>query len=132
MKALLAMIGAGLEAAGVFEPAPEAIEANALQRSKWFIEQNLHDPQLDAAAVVAATSLSRSSLYRLFQVHDGLARYIRSRRLDRAQAAFTNPFDRRNISEIAYAVGFRDLPQFSRAYRSRFGVTPSMTRRGES
>lgn len=40
----------------------------------------------------------------------------------------TNPADRRGIGEIAYARGFTDQAQFSRAFRARFGVPPKEAR----
>ena len=39
-----------------------------------------------------------------------------------------NPADRRAIGEIAYARGFTDQAQFSRAFRARFGLSPSEAR----
>lgn len=34
----------------------------------------------------------------------------------------------KNISEICYAVGFTDIPYFNRAFKQRYGVSPTQYR----
>ena len=33
-----------------------------------------------------------------------------------------------NVSEVAYAIGFENVPYFTRSFKKEFGVTPSQAR----
>jgi AraC-like DNA-binding protein len=56
-------------------------------------------------------------------------RYILGRRLERAHVLLGDPAQhRRAISDIAYAVGFADLPYFSRSFRAAYGRSPREAR----
>jgi AraC-like DNA-binding protein len=75
--------------------------------------------------------MSRSQLYRLFADEEGVAAYIRSRRLHRCFQVITDPAHfRRAIGEIALGHGFNSEAHFSRLFRLTFGVTPSEARAG--
>jgi AraC-like DNA-binding protein len=61
--------------------------------------------------------------------------FVRDARLDSAYRKLMSPgFDHLLISEIAYDDGFNDLSYFNRAFRRRFGMSPSDAReyRGNS
>ncbi|HMK68642.1 MAG TPA: helix-turn-helix transcriptional regulator, partial [Stellaceae bacterium] len=52
--------------------------------------------------------------------------FVREQRLLRASRLLTTPANgRRKIAEIALDAGFGDLSYFNRAFRDRFGMTPS-------
>ena len=51
-------------------------------------------------------------------------------RLDGCRGDLARQSDR-TISEIAFAWGFSSSAHFSRAFRKRFGVTPTAFRRGD-
>ena len=53
-----------------------------------------------------------------------------NRRLAAVAEALRNPRDTRPIAQIAYGLGFASAPHFSRAFRARFGATPSDVRHG--
>jgi AraC-like DNA-binding protein len=66
----------------------------------------------------------------LFQ-SDGtsVTEFVREERLKRAHAMLLSPrFAVRKIAEVAYAAGFNDLSYFNRAFRRRFGHSPSAVR----
>jgi AraC-like DNA-binding protein len=54
---------------------------------------------------------------------------VRDARLERARAALADPAQRhRRVLAIALESGFDDFSAFSRAFRRRFGMTPSEVR----
>ena len=56
--------------------------------------------------------------------------FVTERRLDAARAMLRSPrFESWSIAGIAFEAGFRDLSNFNRRFRRRFGVTPSDFRR---
>lgn len=96
-----------------------------------FIEDNLGDPDLVPATLVARFGLSRSQLFRQFDRAGGVETYIRRRRLRRTLVDLADPsLSSRNIGEIAYAAGFADEAHFSRLFRATYGTTPRAFRKG--
>ena len=61
-------------------------------------------------------------------VNQTLGSWIRDQRLAAAREDLANASDKRSIGEIAYARGFADQAQFSRAFRARYGITPKEAR----
>ncbi len=111
-----------LERAGAQLAAAQRLEA------KRVIDERLADPELAPEHVAAALRLSRTTLYALFERDGGVAAFIRRRRLRAISRALINPAERRRISEIAFACGFKSEAHFSRAFRQEFGATPSDVR----
>jgi AraC-like DNA-binding protein len=54
--------------------------------------------------------------------------YIQRRRLLSAHAALSDPSNRQQILDIAYAVGFSSAAHFSRAFSKEFGYSPREAR----
>lgn len=100
-----------------------------ITRVQRFIEANLMEPALGPDFICTRIGLSRSALYRLFEPLDGVANYIRERRLRRVFQEIAKP-DRRNrkITEVAYEYGFSNASAFTRAFKSLYGATPSEIR----
>ena len=72
--------------------------------------------------------MSRSMLNEKIQNTLGLsiAQFIRTYRLNVAKEIISNGTDTdKNISEIAYEVGFNDPKYFTRCFTKEFGATPS-------
>ena len=103
-----------------------------LVRIRAFVEQHLHRPELDAVAIAAVLRVSPRSVRALFAAEGGTAgRYIMRRRLDRARNMLADPtLQGRTVSEIAFAVGFTDLPHFSRSFRLAYSCSPRQFRAG--
>ncbi|HEY1706644.1 MAG TPA: helix-turn-helix domain-containing protein [Rhizomicrobium sp.] len=92
------------------------------------IEGNLHRPELAPALICAELGISRASAYRAFEGTEGIAAFIRARRLAAARTMLEHPGEHRPIAEIASAVGFTDPALFSHSYRRAFGHAPREAR----
>jgi AraC-like DNA-binding protein len=94
-----------------------------------FIEANLAAPDLGPARLRDVLKISRTALYELFEPMGGVAEYVRARRLDEAMRRLESPMHARElIGAIACAVGFMSESTFNRAFRERFGCTPTEAR----
>lgn len=78
--------------------------------------------------IAARVSLSASRLEHLFKVHArvSIREFIHEARLVRAAELIASTDER--ISQICYAVGFRDTSNFTHAFKKTFGVTPKLYR----
>jgi AraC-like DNA-binding protein len=98
-----------------------------------FVEQHLSDPGLSPLSVCYALGVSRTTLYELFEPIGGVAGYVRMRRLDEAMRRLASPAHSRElVATIACAVGFVSESSFHRAFKDRFGCTPSEARFDEA
>ncbi|WP_328356236.1 helix-turn-helix transcriptional regulator [Streptomyces sp. NBC_00445] len=96
-----------------------------------YIEDRLlDDPDLNARAVAEALHVSVRTLYRVFaqQATSSVMAYVRERRLERARAELIST--RLTVSEVAARWHFADGSHFVKAYKKRFGETPTTSRRG--
>jgi AraC family transcriptional activator of tynA and feaB len=76
------------------------------------------------AALARELGISRRQLYRLFEAKSTTpASWIWSLRLDAASRLLTTTQEL-TVTDIAFAVGFKDAAHFSRAFRRRFGCSP--------
>lgn len=97
-------------------------------RMRRFIDANLHDPDLDAELLCRRFGVSRASLYRLFAPLGGVSEHIRNRRLRRVFEALSDPAQSLAMSQVAERYGFTVWSSFSRAFKTRFGMTPGEAR----
>lgn len=99
------------------------------QEIRDYIDANLSLRTLDAAHLCERFGLSRSALYRQFERVDGVAAYIRNRRLD---AAFSElaALGRKSLrlDMLSRKIGFASEDSFARAFRNRYGFSPRMLR----
>lgn len=102
-----------------------------MHRVLEFIDRHLDQPlELDALASVA--NFSAYHFHRLFTAWMGetLGEFVRRRRLEvAAQRLAAQP--RLAVTEVALGVGFGSTEAFSRAFKSRFGATPTAWRRSQ-
>ena len=92
------------------------------------IQKKYKDPDLDVHALADAMGMSRSQLNEKIQNTLGLsiAQFIRTYRLNVAKEMISNGTNSdKNISEIAYEVGFNDPKYFTRCFTKEFNATPS-------
>ena len=100
------------------------------QRILDFIDYNIKNPDLSPDFILSRFTVSRAHLYRAFTEDGGISSVIRDRRLDGAFLELTRTdVTARTIAEIAYVFGFANTANFSRRFRTRFGLTPSEVRR---
>ncbi|KPC66326.1 helix-turn-helix domain-containing protein [Streptomyces chattanoogensis] len=94
---------------------------------KAFIREHLHDPHLTPATIAAAHHISTSYLHRLFRDEDAtVAAWIRRLRLEAARRDLTDPvLHATPVHAIATRWGFPRATDFSRAYRTVYGTTPT-------
>lgn len=90
------------------------------------IERNLAG-DVSAEALARRHGVSSRYVRRLFEREQtSLSRFVLSRRLMAVHRMLGSPQHAHlTISSLAYEAGFGDLSTFNRAFRARFGVTPS-------
>ncbi len=89
------------------------------------IEQNLGDPNLATSTLLHAFGVSRATLYRMFEDEGGVRRYMMERRAIRAVLDLAAaPQQRGQGRRVSDRWGFSTQPNFNRAIRRHFGVTP--------
>ncbi len=97
----------------------------AIQR---FIEQNLSDPALDAASIVAGTGVSRTVLYRTMAPHGGVARFVATQRIARVRARLDAEADV-TLADLAETYCLSSASRLSKRFRETFDLSPSDYRR---
>lgn len=97
----------------------------AFSRCLRYIDQHFCESSLDVNAICQAGFISASSLQRAFQAHLGLSpkQYLIKIRMIRALDLLAE--NKLSIKEIAFACGFADEKYFSRAFRQKYGCSPS-------
>jgi AraC-like DNA-binding protein len=100
-------------------------------RIEGFIRDQIRDPELTIDKIASALRCSKRYLHMAFAASDrSIADHIWTTRLDGCRGDLASRSEL-SISEIAFAWGFSSSAHFSRAFRKRFGVTPSAFRRGD-
>lgn len=106
--------------------ARRALAETLLTRIRSYVRRHLRDPDLRAASIAAAHSISVRYLYKLCaQAGFSLEQWIISQRLDGARQELARPTGgRRSVAVIARHWGFSDPTHFSRRFRDAYGLTP--------
>ncbi|MCF6525071.1 helix-turn-helix domain-containing protein [Streptomyces sp. JJ36] len=96
-------------------------------RVQGFIRQHVADPDLSAQTVASAHHISVRTLHRLFQQRGTSVRaWTRNVRLEGCRRDLADPVQRhRSIQAIAARWGFPRPADFTRAFRTAYGMTPS-------
>jgi len=94
------------------------------------IESRSSDPNLNAIAVAKMLGITPRYVHLLLEdTGKSFTHHVLARRLERAAALLRDPrWRHRRIAEIAAEAGFADLSYFNRAFRRRYGATPSAVR----
>src|SRR5262245_6258349 len=126
----LVALSAGATRDGAAVARARGVRAARLQAIKADIIANLLDETLAVATVAARHGVTPRYVHKLFE-DDGVtySQFVLWHRLDRALRMLRDPrHAARRIGDIAYDAGFGDLSYFNRAFRRRYGATPSELR----
>ncbi|MGH2857837.1 MAG: helix-turn-helix domain-containing protein [Solirubrobacteraceae bacterium] len=112
-------------------PVKSASRALLLQAALDELERSLGEPDLCPARVAERIGVSTRYLHRLFADRgQTIGCCILERRLERCRSDLEDPAGRHlTVAWIACRHGFGDLAYFARAFKRRYGVTPSEHRR---
>ncbi|WP_374146018.1 helix-turn-helix transcriptional regulator [Sphingomonas sp. 28-63-12] len=95
-----------------------------LQRVEAEIDRRLGDGKITIAELCGVLGVSRARMFAAFRAEGGIHHYVARQRLERARAALADLTRAEPIGNIAHRLGFSDAPHFSRAFRTRFGMSP--------
>lgn len=115
---------------GALDAGFESAEGNDFRTARvaairQFVESRLDDPSLGSDMILKGFGLSRTTLYRDFEEHGGIQRYILRQRLHRAFRLLSESRPSRGVvGTVSERMGFTSVHSFSRAFRGRFGETP--------
>ena len=98
-----------------------------LRAIKADILENLGNPALTVNSIALRQRVTPRYVHMLFELEGvTFSEFVLGQRLKRAYRLLTNPCHAGStIATIAFEVGFGDLSYFNRAFRRRFGATPS-------
>jgi len=108
--------------------AKQTEDSRFMKKAMSTIRRMYKDSDLDVNSFSEEMGMSRSVLNEKIHAAIGLsiAQFIRDYRLNVAKEMISNGIQRdKNISEIAYEVGFNDPKYFTRCFTKQFGIAPS-------
>jgi signal transduction histidine kinase/DNA-binding response OmpR family regulator len=96
-----------------------------LRKAIEVVERNISNADLDIEQFATEVGVSRMQLYRKFNALTNMTvkEFVRSIRLKRAAQLLLEK--KMNITEIAYAVGFKDLSHFRKCFHREYGMSAS-------
>ena len=112
----------------------EADKEEVMKKTRPFMEQVMEimekhymDSDFGVQEFCDALGMSRSVASKHLNAEAGLpvGQFIRNYRLNMAKELLSSKTGNRNITEIAYAVGFNDPKYFTRCFTKMFGTSPS-------
>jgi AraC-like DNA-binding protein len=112
------------------EHSAEVRSSHMRSRAERYIDRHLRDPSLDPNSIAKGLGVSLRTLHRTFAESDeSVMAYVRRRRLDHARIEMTTQDSSVTITYLAARWQFADAAHFSRAFRQRFGLTPTQYRK---
>jgi AraC-like DNA-binding protein len=123
-------LGANRDAAAIANG--RGVRAARLHAIKTEILKSLNRHELSLAGLAARHGVTPRYVQMLFESEGTtFSQFLLDQRLKRAQRMLGDPrLAERTISAIAYEAGFGDLSHFNRAFRRRYGESPSDVRAG--
>ena len=114
------------EGVGESEGGNESVAASLfIARFREVVEARLSDSELSVEDLAADMNLSRAQLYRKVKsiTNASPVELLRTARLNRGYQLLVSTG--KNISEVAYEVGFSSPSYFTKCFKGEFGVSPS-------
>jgi len=104
---------------------PSSTDEKFIQSLLKIIHENISDHKLNVDVITNQMAISRSILYKKLNsiANTSVNLFIRKVRLQKATELLSE--GSKNITEVAYAVGFDSLPYFSKCFQEEFGMSPS-------
>jgi ABC-type sugar transport system substrate-binding protein/DNA-binding response OmpR family regulator/nitrogen-specific signal transduction histidine kinase len=104
---------------------PKQLDKKFLNEVMAVVEKNLSNPDLNANSIAHDLGMSRVQVYRKMKALLGYSvnDYVVKARLKKARHLLLH--SDKNISEIAYEVGFSSPAYFSTAFKNQFDMSPS-------
>lgn len=98
-----------------------------MERVLKIMQENYGDADFGVMELAAAVGMNRSALSKRLNEETGVStqQFIRNYRLEVAKKMLDDNVSNRNVTEIAYRVGFNDPKYFTRCFSRLFGVSPS-------
>jgi AraC-like DNA-binding protein len=112
---------------------PASGEAGTRVRIRDFVLRRLPDLELGPQRIAAEFGISTRYLHRLFESEDAsVGSFIRRERLKKAASELLDPALRHlDLKTIAMRSGFAGPDQFTRAFKTRYGMPPREYRRAQ-
>jgi len=126
---IAATIGATRDGSAIAER--RGIAAGRLRAIMNDISTHLGDGDLSVAKIAKHQRVTPRYIHKLFE-NEGLtfSSFVLGQRLSRAHRMLSNPrLADRNVSVVAFDVGFGDLSYFNREFRRRYAATPTEIRK---
>ncbi|MDP2888065.1 MAG: ATP-binding protein [Bacteroidota bacterium] len=110
-----------------FPPLPEngyKIEDAFMEKVRHVLEANLDDDEFGITQLCRELAVSRTQLYRKFKSvsNQSIADYFKLLRLFKSKSLLSTT--KMNVTEVAFASGFKNLSYFSREFTHQFGKSP--------
>lgn len=112
-----------------FESAADVINTAKKMKVRRLIQTHLSNPRLSVDSIARDAGMSRSSLYRLFEIDGGIASYVDKLRFQKALSSLQDMRDTRSISQVATDCGFAGSSDLNRLFKRRLGCSPRDVRR---
>lgn len=96
------------------------------------IEENMHNEDFNIDAIAETAGLSRSAFFKKLKSLTGLAPVDLVKEIRLAKAERLLASTDKSVSEIAYAVGFKESSYFGKCFKKKFGMTPLEYRNGKT
>ncbi len=107
-------------------PSVQETDAKMVKRILSYVEQNYPNPLLNLSQMAADFNIKENFLYYFFRsrIHKSFAQYLEDFRLEKAktviEADITEP-----VNTLAEKCGYANPQTFRRAFKKKYGITPS-------